>query len=162
MKFVFQDEGFADQKILNATWTKASVLILWSSIVGRLSVGLLADMFSKKRVMTATYMVVAASILLLLSVRPGHDASLYVFSIIFGFGMGADYILIPLMAAEQFGVNTLNTIGQTWCPYLVSTLRQHYGNYLAAMMVVFGIAVVGAIAIACIPRRVSLPVGQPA
>ena len=58
--------------------------------------------------------------------------------------MGADYILIPLMAAEQFGVNTLaramgiilplNTIGQTWCPYLVSVLRQHYGNYVAAMV----------------------------
>ncbi len=40
--------------------------------------------------------------------------------------MGADYMLIPLMAAEQFGVNSLaramaiilpvNTIGQTWFP----------------------------------------------
>jgi len=172
MKFVFQDEGFTDQKILNATWTKASVLILWSSIIGRLSVGFLADMFSKKRVMTTTYLIVAASILLLLSVRPGHDASLYLFSVVFGFSMGADYILIPLMAAETFGVNTLarsmgfilplNTIGQTWCPYLVSTLRQHYGNYLAAMVVVFGIAMLGALAIAFIPRRVSLLVDQPA
>ena len=79
--------------------------------------------------------------------------------------MGADYILIPLMAAEQFGVNSLaramgiilplNTIGQTWCPYLVSTLRQHYGNYLAAMVVVFGIAVVGVLAIAFIPSSPS-------
>ena len=52
---------------------------------------------------------------------------------LFGFGMGADYMLIPLMAAEQFGVNTLaramavilpvNTIGQTWFPYFVSLLR---------------------------------------
>jgi len=40
--------------------------------------------------------------------------------------MGADYMLIPLMAAQQFGVNSLarsmaiilpvNTIGQTWVP----------------------------------------------
>jgi MFS family permease len=162
MKFVFRDEGFTDQKILNATWTTASVLILWSSIIGRLSVGYLADLFSKKRVMTATYVVVAASVLLLLSIRPGNNASLYLFSIVFGFSMGADYILIPLMAAEQFGVNTLaramgiilplNTIGQTWCPYLVSVLRQHYGSYVAAMVVVFGIAVIGALAIAVIPR----------
>lgn len=165
MKFVFRDEGFTDQKILNATWTKASVLILWSSIIGRLSVGYLSDIFSKKRVMAATYVVVAASILLLLSIRPGHSASLYLFSIVFGFSMGADYILIPLMAAEQFGVNTLaramgvilplNTIGQTWCPYLVSTVRQHYGNYFAAMVVVFGIAVVGVLAIAFIPTSPS-------
>jgi MFS family permease len=165
MKFVFRDEGFTDQKILNATWTKASVLILWSSIVGRLSVGYLSDIFSKKRVMTATYVVVAASILLLLSIKPGHDASLYLFSIVFGFSMGADYILIPLMAAEQFGVNSLaramgiilplNTIGQTWCPYLVSMLRQHYGNYVGAMVVVFGMAVVGVLAIAFIPSSPS-------
>jgi MFS family permease len=165
MKFVFRDEGFTDQRILNATWTKASVLILWSSIVGRLSVGYLSDIFSKKRVMTATYVVVAASILLLLSIKPGHDASLYLFSIVFGFSMGADYILIPLMAAEQFGVNSLaramgiilplNTIGQTWCPYLVSMLRQHYGNYVGAMVVVFGMAVVGVLAIAFIPSSPS-------
>jgi MFS family permease len=165
MKFVFRDEGFTDQKLLNATWTTASVLILWSSIIGRLSVGYLADLFSKKWVMTATYVVVAASVLLMLSIRPEHDASLYLFSIVFGFSMGADYILIPLMAAEQFGVNTLaramgiilplNTIGQTWCPYLVSVLRQHYGSYVAAMVVVFGIAVVGALAIAVIPRSSS-------
>lgn len=163
MKFVFRDQGFTNQNILNATWTTASVLILWSSIVGRMSVGYFADVFSKKWVMTATYAVVAASILLLLSVNPGHSASLYLFSIVFGFSMGADYILIPLMAAEQFGVNTLaramgiilplNTIGQTWCPYLVSTLRQDHGNYSFAMVIVFGIAIVGALSIALIPRR---------
>ncbi len=140
MKFVFRDQGFVNQKLLNATWTTASVLILWSSIIGRLSVGYFADIFSKKVVMAATYAVIAISVVLLLSVTPERNASLYVFSIVFGFAMGADYILIPLMAAEQFGVNTLaramgiilplNTIGQTWCPYLVSTLRQHYGTLL--------------------------------
>ncbi len=161
MKFVFRDEGFTDQKVLNATWTTATVLILWSSIAGRLSIGYFADIFSKKRVMTATYFLVAATILLLLSVSPAHRISLYVFSLVFGFSMGADYILIPLMAAEQFGINTLaramaiilpvNTIGQTWCPYLVSALREHYGQYRAPMFVVFAIALVGALAIALIP-----------
>ena len=53
--------------------------------------------------------------------------------------MGADYMLIPLMAAEQFGVNSLaramavilpvNTIGQTWFPYFVSLLRERFGSY---------------------------------
>jgi MFS family permease len=84
--------------------------------------------------------------------------------------MGADYMLIPLMAAEQFGVNTLgramailmpvNSIGQTWCPYLVSTLREHYGSYRPAMAIVVVIAVIGAVAIAAIPRR-SLVGGPP-
>ena len=163
MKFVFRDAGYIDQKLLNATWATASELILISSIVGRLSIGVLADMFSKKRVMTATYFIVAATILLLLAVSPTRPASLYIFAVVFGFSMGADYMLIPLMAAEQFGMNSLaramavilpvNTIGQTWFPYLVSALREHYGNYLAAMMTVFAVAMVGALAIALLPKH---------
>ncbi|MFL6450710.1 MAG: MFS transporter [Bryobacteraceae bacterium] len=162
MKFVFRDAGFVDQRVLNATWATASELILFSSIAGRLSIGLLADIFSKKRVMTATYFIVAATILLLLAVSPARPASLYIFAAVFGFSMGADYMLIPLMAAEQFGLNSLaramaiilpvNTIGQTWCPYLVSALREHYGNYIAAMMTVFAIAMVGALSIALLPK----------
>ncbi len=167
MKFVFRDQGFKDQAALNAAWTTASVLILWSSIIGRVSIGYFADVFSKKRVMTATYFIVALTILLLLAVTPAHPGSLYLFAIVFGFSMGADYMLIPLMAAEQFGVNTLaramalvlpaNTIGQTWCPYLVSGLREHFGNYLAPMAVVFAISIAGAFAVAIIPRWHVLP-----
>jgi MFS family permease len=163
MKFVFRDAGFVDQKVLNAAWTNASVLILWSSIAGRLSIGYFADIFSKKRVMTATYFIVAATILLLLSVTPDRPSSLYLFAIAFGFSMGADYMLIPLMAAEQFGVNTLaramaiilpvNTIGQTWFPYLVSWLREYFGNYHLPMAIVFGIAMVGALSVALLPRQ---------
>lgn len=166
MKFVFRDAGFTQQSVLDATWTTASVLILWSSIIGRLSIGYLADLFSKKRVMTATYFIVALTILLLLWVSPSHPGSVYLFAAVFGFSMGADYMLIPLMAAEQFGINSLaramaiilpvNTIGQTWCPYLVSALREHFGNYLAPMSVVFAIAMLGALAIAAMPRHTLL------
>jgi MFS family permease len=165
MKFVFRDEGFTDQKTLNTTWATASSIILWSSIVGRLAIGHLADLFSKKRVMTTTYFVVVATILLLLAVSPTRPASLYVFAVVFGFSMGADYMLIPLMAAEQFGVNTLaramavilpaNTLGQTWLPYFVSALRQHFGNYQIPMFVIFGIAMLGALAIALLPKDLS-------
>ena len=171
MKFVFRDAGYSNQKILNDTWTTASVIILWSSILGRLSIGYLADVFSKKRVMTATYFMVAATILLLLSVGPARPAALYFFSLMFGFSMGADYMLIPLMAAEQFGVNTLsramavilpvNTIGQTWFPYFVASLREHYGNYVAPMAVVFGVAMVGALAIVAMPRHAAVTQPEP-
>jgi MFS family permease len=163
MKLVFRDSGFTDQTALNTAWTYASALILWSSIVGRLCVGYLVDSFSKKRVMVVTYFLVAASILLLLQVSPSHPASLYIFAVAFGFSMGADYMLIPLMVAEQFGVNTLaramsiilpvNMIGLTWCPYLVSYIREHHGSYREGMAVVVGIAMLGAFAIAALPRR---------
>ena len=162
MKFVFLDEGFEKGPAADSAWRTASVLILWSSVLGRLLVGSLADKFSKKWVMTGTFALVAATIPNLLLVRPGHELLLYVFAVLFGFGLGADYMLIPLMAAEQFGINTLsramsvilpvNTIGQTWVPYVVSILRDHLGSYSIAMTVVLAIALTGAIAIAIIPK----------
>ena len=79
--------------------------------------------------------------------------------------MGADYMLIPLMAAEQFGVNTLaramavilpaNTLGQTWLPYFVSALRERSGSYQLPMMVILTIALLGAIAIALLPKHLA-------
>ena len=161
MKFVFLDEGFKVGEQLNATWRTSSMLILWSSIAGRLSIGYLADRFPKKYVMTATYFIVAATIPLLLIVKPPETPT--VFALLFGFAMGADYMLIPLMAAEQFGVNTLsramavilpvNTIAQTWFPYFVSLIRERFGSYTIAMGVVFGLAMLGALAIALLPRH---------
>ena len=163
MKFVFLDEGFEKGRAVDAAWRTASVLILWSSIGGRLLIGGMADKFSKKWVMTATYVLVAATIPILLIVRPSSEVYIYVFAILFGFGMGADYMLIPLMAAEQFGVNSLaramaiilpvNTIGQTWFPYFVSVLRDNAGNYAVAMSAVLAVAAIGALAIGILPRH---------
>ena len=160
MKLVFQDAGFTNQQALNSVWKAASVGILCSSIVGRLLIGRFADIFPMKYVMTITYFIVAASIPLLLGVKPSTSPVL--FAIVFGFAMGADYMLIPLMAARQFGVNSLaramavilpvNTIGQTWVPYGVSGLRDHYGNYNVAMGAVLALAIIGAIAIALLPK----------
>jgi MFS family permease len=163
MKLAFKDQGFVDQSTLNAVWRTASVGTLWSSIAGRLLIGKLADMFPMKWVMLVTYFVVAGSIPLLRMVHPSDESMVYVFAIVFGFAMGADYMLIPLMAAKQFGVNSLarsmavllpiNTIGQTWVPQGVSMLRDHYGNYAIAMMAVLALAVVGAIAVALLPKQ---------
>ena len=162
IKFVFRDAGFIGQDGLNSAWTRASALILWSSIAGRLVVGYFADVYSKKRVMAITYVLVAASILLLIEVSPTRPASLYVFAIGFGFSMGADYMLIPLMAAEQFGINSLaqamsiilplNLLGQTWVPFMVSALREHFGNYHVAMTAILLLSVVGAVAVVMLPR----------
>ncbi|MEP6716965.1 MAG: MFS transporter [Terriglobia bacterium] len=161
MKLVFKDQGFTDQAALNAAWSEATRWILWSSIAGRLLIGRLADIFPMKHVMTVTYFVVAVSIPLLLSVSPSGNP--YYFAIVFGFAMGADYMLIPLMAAQQFGVNSLaramaiilpvNTIGQTWVPQGVSMLREAFGSYIVPMRFVLAVAVAGAIAIVLLPRH---------
>jgi hypothetical protein len=166
MKFVFLDQGFTDHTkeglmLLNSTWRVASMTILATSTAGRLAIGGLADYFSKKWVMTATYFLVAATIPMLLTVSPSRSP--VAFAVLFGFGMGADYMLIPLMAAEQFGVETLaramaiilpvNTIGQTWFPYFVSILRERFGSYSIALDAVFAVSVIGALAILLLPRH---------
>lgn len=163
MKFVFLDQGYVKGGPVDAAWRTASILILWSSIGGRLLIGGLADKFSKKVVMTVTYFLVAGTIPLLLVVRPDNEMFLYVFAVLFGFGMGADYMLIPLMAADQFGVNTLaramavilpvNTIGQTWFPFFVSVLRERLGSYQSAMGAVLAVALLGAVSIAILPKH---------
>ena len=47
----------------------------------------------------------------------------------------------------------VNTIGQTWFPYFVSLLREQFGSYQIAMGTVFGLAMLGALAIALLPRQ---------
>jgi nitrate/nitrite transporter NarK len=162
MKFVFKEQGYTDQQRLDALFSDATLYILFASIGGRLFMGWLADRYNKKYVMVATYALVAATIPLLLLVKPGEEMMIYVFSILFGFGMGADYMLIPLMAAETFGVNSLaramsiilpaDTLGQTWFPFIIAKLRVAFGSYGPALNVVFGLAVIGALAILLLPN----------
>jgi MFS family permease len=133
-----------------------------SSTAGRLIMGYLADKFPKKYVMVVTYMMVACTIPLLFLVTPETPGNVYLFAVLFGFGMGADYMLIPLMAAEQFGVNSLartmaiilpaDTIGQTWFPYVVSHIREATGTYQVSLNIVFALAFIGAVAILLLPK----------
>ena len=163
LKFVLRSQGFTDQTALNAMWTEANFYVMLSSVAGRLVMGYLADRYNKKWVMLATYVLVAVTIPLLQMVTPVNPSNVYLFAILFGFGLGADYMLIPLMAAEQFGVNTLaramaiilptDTIGQTWCPFLVAQIEKATGSYPTALLVVFALAAVGAAAIALLPNK---------
>ncbi len=166
MKFIFLDEfqnahwpPAESQKPLNEMYSTALLWILLTSNLGRLGIGYLADRFSKKAVMVLTYFLVAASILLLFDIEPAKTP--YLFVLLFGLGMGADYMMIPLVAAEQFGLATLgramaillpaDTVGQACVPYLVAELRQHLGDYNQALVPAFGVALAGAVAITLLP-----------
>ncbi|MFN8582424.1 MAG: MFS transporter [Gemmatimonadaceae bacterium] len=135
-------------------------LVLASSIVGRLLMGWLADRFAKKHVMLLIYLLVAGSIpLLFFAKTPGV---IYLFAVIFGIGLGGDYMIIPLMAAELFGVRVLGRLmgviltadGLTdaTMPMLVGWLYDRQGSYVAGFSVLITSAVVGAIAIALLPK----------
>ncbi|MCL4796251.1 MAG: MFS transporter [Bryobacteraceae bacterium] len=169
MKFVFEDQGFKDQDARDAIWSTAQFWVLWASIGGRLLAGYLADKFPRKYVMLATYLIVALAIPSLFLVRPESEGYVYLFALVFGFAMGADYMLIPLMAADQFGLSSLaramsgilpaDTIAQFWLPNLIERVRLVLlgGDYQAAMMAVFATAFIGAMAIAALPKRPRIP-----
>ena len=171
MKFVFEEQGFVEQAARDQLWSKASIFYLLSSIGGRLLAGYLSDKFPRKYVMLVTYAVVAAAIPLLFLVTPAQPNFVYVFAVVFGFAMGADYMLIPLMAADQFGLATLgkamsailptDTIGQFWFPKLVTELRTLWGGYSSALWAVFGMAALGAAAIALLPKHEAPAAARP-
>ena len=168
MKLVFKenfDPSIGDpnraQILLNSTWRFASMAILISSTGGRLLIGGFSDKFSVKWVMATAYFLSAATIPLLLAVRPPADP--WVFSILFGFAMGADYLLVPLMAAKQFGLTTLpramaiilpaNTISQTGFPVLTAALQQYFGSYTTPLYAVFGVGILSGVLIALLPKN---------
>jgi MFS family permease len=161
MKFVFEEQGFTSQAARDQIWSTASFAALISAIGGRIVVGWLADRMSRKTVMVVTYAQVAVAIPLLFLVTPETPHYAYLFGLVFGFAMGADYMLIPLMAADVFGLRSLghamsaivpaDTITQYWSPNLIVRLRSVWGGYGSALWVACGIAAVGAIAIALLP-----------
>jgi sugar phosphate permease len=136
-------------------------LILTVSIAGRLLMGWLADRAPRKYVMLLIYLLVAASIPLLLV--SGSGTAMYVFAVVFGLGLGGEYMIIPLMAAELFGVRVLGRvmgivltadgIAEATAPFLVSVLRDRNGSYDVAFFTLVAAALAGAAAIALLPRH---------
>src|SRR2546425_3411250 len=55
--------------------------------------------------MLLIYLLVAAAIPLLFLTR--MQGAIYLFAVVFGIGLGGEYMVIPLMAAELFGVRVL-------------------------------------------------------
>jgi MFS family permease len=136
-------------------------LVLSFSIVGRLLMGWLADCFSKKYVMLLTYLLVAAGIpFLFLSHSQGV---LYAAAVVFGVGLGGDYMIIPLMTAEIFGMQVLGRllgviltaggIAEAVSPWLTGRLRDATGSYSEGCFVLVGTALLGAAVVLGLPQR---------
>src|SRR5579859_130565 len=136
-------------------------LVLAFSIVGRLLMGWLADRFPKKYVMLLIYLLVAGAIPLLFA--GGSEAAVYFFAMIFGMGLGGDYMIIPLMTAELFGVQALGRllgviltadgVAEAVAPWWLARLRDSSGSYTAGLASLIGCALLGALAITLLPKR---------
>jgi sugar phosphate permease len=151
------------------TKTTISSITLMSSVAGRLTMGWMADRYTKKYVMLVTYCLVGLSIPLLILAQD-YPPLLYVFAVTFGFGLGADYMLIPLMAAECFGLAALSrvlgiiimsdAVGEALMPYLVAYFRDSTGSYAGGFAFATGLAMLGAVAILSIKYRNGVPVSR--
>ena len=167
MKLLFLDADLSAELVADTTF-----IILASSLAGRVITGWLADRLRKKHVMVAAYLLVSLPVPLLYVVD--QPSMPYLFGVAFGFGLGANYMLIPLMSAELFGTGTLarvmgilwpiGQVGQATLPFLVATMHDSSGSYDTALAVIFLIGMAGAGCIALLPGRgkVSQPAPSPA
>jgi MFS family permease len=85
------------------------------------------------------------------------------FAIVFGIGLGGEYMVIPLMAAELFGTRVLGRamgiilaadgVAEATAPVLVGRLHDTSGSYVTGFSTLIAFALVGAFAISLLPRR---------
>jgi len=134
-------------------------LTLAASLVGRLLMGWLADRWPKKRVMLLIYLLVAVA--LPIPLLASTHGAIVLYAIVFGIGLGGEYMVIPLMAAELFGVRVLGRamglvlaadgVAEAVAPVLVGRLHDISGNYASGFTALIGFALAGAVAIALLP-----------
>jgi MFS family permease len=107
---VFQNLKYylTDQSFTQAQSARIMSLVLLMSLAGRVLMGVLADVLKRKYVMILIYLIVGSAIPLLM--MPDFPGRLYIFAVIFGIGLGGDYMIIPLMAGDLFGVRTLGRV----------------------------------------------------
>ncbi len=149
-----KDEGYSATSA-----ARFSTILLASSLGGRVIVGYLADRFPKTHIMACFYFLIGASVFLL---GNSHSpVALGAFAIIFGFSMGADYMLIPLVAAECFGTASLGkllaliimgySIGQWAAPWIVGRIFDVQHSYSLAWKIIALAGVLGAASVYAIP-----------
>jgi len=114
------------------------------------------------------YLTIGSAIPLLF--LAGRPVAAWSFAVVFGFAMGADYMLIPLVTAECFGVASLGkllaliimgySVGQWVAPWVAGRLFDTYHNYDAAWKLMAASGVLGAIAIyaVTIPKKLLVEV----
>ena len=123
--------------------------------------GWLADLIRRKYVMILIYMIVASAIPLLL--MPDFPGRIYIFAVIFGIGLGGDYMIIPLMAGDLFGVRALGRtmgiilvadgIAESLFPMLLGALYNDVTkSYSIGFIVLICVAIAGAVIVSFLPK----------
>jgi MFS family permease len=135
-------------------------LVLLSSLAGRLLMGWLADIFHRKHVMILIYLIVASAVPLLLV--PDFPGRIYIFAVIFGIGLGGDYMIIPLMAGDLFGVRALGRtmgiilvadgVAESLFPMFLGAMHDIHKNYSLGFTILICVALAGALIVSFLPK----------
>ena len=145
-----KDEGYS------SGWASRTLsILLFSSLAGRVIVGYVADRFNRKNIMALFYLTLALAIPLLFL---HHQVrAVQAFAILFGFAMGADYMLIPLVAVDCFGLAALgkilalvimaDSLGQTFGPVMAGRIFDLRHSYDLAWLIITVAGILGAGAI---------------
>ena len=145
-----KDEGYSSGRA-----SRTLSILLFSSLAGRVIVGYIADRFNRKNIMALFYLTLALAIPLLLM---HHQVrAVQAFAILFGFAMGADYMLIPLVAVDCFGLASLgkilalvimaDSLGQTFGPVMAGRIFDLRHSYDLAWLIITAAGILGAGAI---------------
>ncbi|CAN5757184.1 OFA family MFS transporter [soil metagenome] len=164
--FLSLDAGYSQVEA-----TSIISMVLAFSIAGRLLMGWLSDYVSRKRVMLLIYLLVGAAIPFLFQAE--SRTAMYAFAVVFGLGLGGEYLIIPLMAAQLFGVRVLGRVmgiiltadgvAEATVPMLIGYIRDSTGSYDVGFTTLIVIAIAGAATIAFLPdRKIEVPQPAPA
>jgi MFS family permease len=136
-------------------------LVAGVSLLGRFGAGWLADKLGPKRVMLMIYVLVMSAALLLVGGANGN--AIYAFAVVFGLGLGGEYMIIPLMAGELFGTARLGRVmgiivtfdgaAEAIFPLLVGKIHDSTHSYHQGFQLLTAVAGLGALAIAVLPGR---------
>ncbi len=150
-----------DQGYSATVASRFSTGLLTASLAGRILVGYAADQVRKKNAMALFYFLMGASVLLLAMFR--QPAAAWTFALVFGFSMGADYMLVPLVTAESFGTASLGkllaliimgySLGQWGLPWIVGRLFDARHNYDLAWKITALAGMIGGLAIYAVSSR---------
>lgn len=162
--FLSLDQGYSQMAA-----AKVAFLILACSIVGRLLMGWLADRWPKKRVMMLIYLLDGCALpLLFFADQPGV---MVLFAILFGLGLGGEYMIIPLVVGELFGVRVLGRmmgiiltadgVAEAVTPMVVAKIRDATGSYDAGFALLIVLSFAGLLAISFLPRKQDETAAQP-
>lgn len=128
-------------------------VILSASVIGRFGFGALSDMFSKKRLLIAAYLLLSVMSFMLfligtpwLSNLAKSTAAIYIIAALIGVGYGGGIVGIPIVVGKCFGLSSLgkifglimlfNAVGGTIGPILSGYLFDITGSYQLSFFII--------------------------